>query len=237
MRVIMKNIPPEIIRSIEDAAAYLIATGNINPTNAQIRTHLGGGRLSFISQVMRNFRSRRHDLDCEQATTLPPELAQLLSTQMGLLWKAAAKQADVLALRQQAYTDIAQAEEDLAQADVEIENALAQIEQLKKELADTQSAYERAKYDFNCVNIEKDKALSHIELLENELAGLSQIAKEKEELQLQFQELLNETSISPNQVEYQISHNKHHPQEEDVGNEPSTSDSLNLPLATWPPTF
>lgn len=36
-----------------NAAAALIAAGTLNPTNEQVRQHLGGGSLSHISPVMR----------------------------------------------------------------------------------------------------------------------------------------------------------------------------------------
>ncbi|WP_347278091.1 DNA-binding protein [Escherichia coli] len=91
----MTSLSPDTVRRIEDAAAALIAAGTPNPTNEQVRQHLGGGSLSHISPVMRAFRARQR----EQATPLPPELAQLLTGQLGLLWQAAVKQAEAGARR------------------------------------------------------------------------------------------------------------------------------------------
>ncbi|EPA7564275.1 DNA-binding protein [Salmonella enterica subsp. enterica] len=55
----MSKLPsPDMIRRIEDAAAALIAAGTPNPTNVQVRDHLGGGSLATISPVMRAFRAR-----------------------------------------------------------------------------------------------------------------------------------------------------------------------------------
>lgn len=48
-----KPEPGHTVRRIEDAAAALIAAGTPNPTNEQVRQHLGGGSLSHISPVMR----------------------------------------------------------------------------------------------------------------------------------------------------------------------------------------
>jgi len=126
----MSTLPPETVRRIEDAAAALIAAGTPNPTNEQVRQHLGGGSLSHISPVMRAFRARQRELTAEQTTPLPPELAQLLTGQLGLLWQAAVKQAeaDTLAAREQADTDI-------AQADRERDEALAKVAALESELA------------------------------------------------------------------------------------------------------
>lgn len=49
----MTSLSPDTVRRIEDAAAALIAAGTPNPTNEQVRQHLGGGSLSHISPVMR----------------------------------------------------------------------------------------------------------------------------------------------------------------------------------------
>ncbi|EDH3351000.1 hypothetical protein GC897_13230 [Salmonella enterica] len=126
----MTNLPADTVRRIEDAAAALIAAGNPNPTNEQVRQHLGGGSLSHISPVMRAFRARQRALASEQTPALPPELAQLLSGQLSLLWQAAVKQAEAgtLAAREQADTDI-------ARADQERDEALVKVTALESELA------------------------------------------------------------------------------------------------------
>ena len=126
----MTTLSPDTVRRIEDAAAALIAAGTPNPTNEQVRQHLGGGSLSHISPVMRAFRARRREQAAEQTTPLPPELAQLLTGQLGLLWQAAVRQADAetLAAREQADADI-------EQADRERDEALAKVATLESELA------------------------------------------------------------------------------------------------------
>ena len=126
----MSTLPADTVRRIEDAAAALIAAGNPNPTNDQVRAHLGGGSLSHISPVMRAFRARQRELASEQVPALPQELAQLLTGQLTLLWQAAVKQADAetLAAREQADADI-------GQADQERDDALAKVAQLESELA------------------------------------------------------------------------------------------------------
>lgn len=109
----MTTLSPDTVRRIEDAAAALIAAGTPNPTNEQVRQHLGGGSLSHISPVMRAFRARQREQAAEQATPLPTELAQLLTGQLGLLWQAAVKQAEAgaTAAREQADDDIARADQ------------------------------------------------------------------------------------------------------------------------------
>ncbi|EAQ3783044.1 hypothetical protein E6V66_23840, partial [Salmonella enterica] len=126
----MTTLSPDTVRRIEDAAAALIAAGNLNPTNEQVRQHLGGGSLSHISPVMRAFRARRREQAAEQTTPLPPELAQLLTGQLGLLWQAAVKQAETGALAARE-----QADDDIARADQERDEALAKVAALESELA------------------------------------------------------------------------------------------------------
>lgn len=123
----MTTLSPDTVRRIEDAAAALIAAGTPNPTNEQVRQHLGGGSLSHISPVMRAFRARQREQAAEQATPLPPELAQLLTGQLG---QAAVKQAEAGALAARE-----QADDDIARADQERDEALATVAALESELA------------------------------------------------------------------------------------------------------
>ncbi|EOG3567130.1 DNA-binding protein [Klebsiella pneumoniae] len=126
----MTSLSPDTVRRIEDAAAALIAAGTANPTNEQVRAHPGGGSLSHISPVMRAFRARRREQRAEQVPALPPELAQLLTGQLGLLCQAAVKQADAGALATRE-----QADADIAQADRERDEAQAKAAPLESELA------------------------------------------------------------------------------------------------------
>ncbi|EIZ2109974.1 DNA-binding protein [Salmonella enterica] len=127
----MSRLPsPDMVRRIEDAAAALIAAGTPYPTNVRVRDHLGGGSLATISPVMRAFRARQREQAREETLPLPPELAQLLTGQLTLLWQAAVKQAenDTLAAREQA-------DADTEQADIERDAALARVAELESELA------------------------------------------------------------------------------------------------------
>ncbi|ECC3917464.1 hypothetical protein DJ252_22495 [Salmonella enterica subsp. enterica serovar Uzaramo] len=127
----MSKLPsPDMVRRIEDAAAALIAAGIPYPTNLRVRDHLGGGSLATISPVMRAFRARQREQAREETLPLPPELAQLLTGQLTLLWQAAVKQAenDTLAAREQA-------DADTEQADLERDAALARVTELESELA------------------------------------------------------------------------------------------------------
>lgn len=127
----MSKLPsPDMVRRIEDAAAALIAAGTPNPTNVQVRDHLGGGSLATISPVMRAFRARQREQESNQAPALPAELAQLLTGQLTLLWQAAVRQAETGA---QAARE--QADADIEQADLERDTAQARVAELESELA------------------------------------------------------------------------------------------------------
>ncbi|EAO8183369.1 hypothetical protein AHV57_22065 [Salmonella enterica] len=127
----MSKLPsPDMVRRIEDAAAALIAAGTPNPTNVQVRDHLGGGSLATISPVMRAFRARQREQAREETLPLPPELQQLLTGQLSLLWQAAVQQADAGALAARE-----QADADIEQADIERDAALAKVAELESELA------------------------------------------------------------------------------------------------------
>lgn len=127
----MSKLPsPDMVRRIEDAAAALIAAGTPNPTNVQVRDHLGGGSLATISPVMRAFRARQREQAREETLPLPPELAQLLTGQLTLLWQTAVQQADAGALAARE-----QADADIEQADIERDAALAKVAELESELA------------------------------------------------------------------------------------------------------
>lgn len=158
----MSTLPADTVRRIEDAAAALIAAGNPNPTNEQVRAHLGGGSLSHISPVMREFRARQRTLASEQTPALPPELAQLLTGQLTLLWQAAVKQAEaeMLAAREQADADI-------AQADQERDDSLAKVAVLESQLAVLQG-----------VEAERDRLLEDVRELRAEALPLcEQVAR------------------------------------------------------------
>lgn len=104
---------------------YLFLNRNSQFIN-QVRDHLGGGSLATISPVMRAFRARQREQAREDTLPLPPELQQLLTGQLALLWQTA--EAGALAAREQADADI-------EQADLGRDAALAKVAGLESELA------------------------------------------------------------------------------------------------------
>ena len=67
------NVKQEIQDKIVAAASALVAEGVKNPTNDQVRERMGGGSLSHISPVMREWRQSRQE-EVVAALEIPPEL-------------------------------------------------------------------------------------------------------------------------------------------------------------------
>ncbi|ELJ4794039.1 DNA-binding protein [Salmonella enterica] len=177
----MSNLPsPDMVRRIEDAAAALIAAGTPNPTNIQVRDHLGGGSLATISPVMRAFRARQRELAREETLPIPPELQQLLTGQLALLWQAAVKQADAGALAARE-----QADSDIEQADLERDAALSRVAELESELAVLRE-----------IQVERDRLLQQeLGLREHTISLREEVVRQQtrnEHLSAQLQEIREE---------------------------------------------
>ncbi|EAU2346098.1 DNA-binding protein [Salmonella enterica] len=151
----MSKLPsPDIVRRNEDAAAALIAAGTPNPTNVQVRDHLGGGSLATISPVMHAFRARQReqaDADIEQAdierdaalakvAELESELAVLREVQAErdrLLQQEQALQERMISLREEVVRQQTRSEhlnEQLQESREEVKTLRASEKALQKEL-------------------------------------------------------------------------------------------------------
>ncbi len=85
---LIKKVRPEIRQRIIDSAEALLTEGIDNPTNDQVREHLGGGSLSHISPVMRHWRESRktqHEIILE----MPPELHRVIERSIAKVWSEA----------------------------------------------------------------------------------------------------------------------------------------------------
>ena len=76
------EIKGEIREKIENAITELVARGLANPTNEQVRQHLGGGSLSYISPVVREWKERRRE-----ARALPDEVRGVLEEAGASIWR------------------------------------------------------------------------------------------------------------------------------------------------------
>lgn len=123
------NISNDIRARIEAAAEALVSEGVNSPTNEQVRQKLGGGSLSHISPVMREWRRQLREQTDTPALPVPDTLQQLAADLAARLWQQARElaEADAAAVR-------AQADADIAQADEQRDEALDEIRRLEAEL-------------------------------------------------------------------------------------------------------
>ena len=73
------KIKPEIRNRILSAASALTAEGIESPTNDQVRERMGGGSLSHISPVMRQWRQSRK-ADVVAALDMPADLKRAVDS-------------------------------------------------------------------------------------------------------------------------------------------------------------
>ena len=79
------KISESIKKRIIEVANTLVVEGIESPTNNEVRERLGGGSLSHISPVMREWRNERK----EQITTsieIPADLKKVIETALAQVW-------------------------------------------------------------------------------------------------------------------------------------------------------
>ena len=126
------DVKSDIKTRIINAANHLADTGTENPTNEQVRQRLGGGSLSHISPVMREWRQARRE-DINAALQMPDELKQSIQVSLGKIWSTASEQAlaNTEQIRQQA-------REEVEEVSTELSEALEEIARLEKRLAESE---------------------------------------------------------------------------------------------------
>nr|QIQ10467.1 hypothetical protein LEFNMAFB_00050 [uncultured bacterium] len=124
----MTMIKPEMKEKIVRAAESLRSEGVAKPTNEQVRERMGGGSLSHISPVMREWRASQEQSDIV-VIELPGELKAGFDRVAAELWQVASKlaAADIEAVK-------AHAAEHVAMADQERDEALDEVARLESEL-------------------------------------------------------------------------------------------------------
>lgn len=131
-------IKPEIKEKILAAANALVAEGNENPTNEQVRGALGGkGSLSHISPVMREWRETRK-ADIDAALEMPSELKKAIEAAVGQVWTSASKLASVNieVVRQEADEKVKAATSERDEAFTEITRLEERLEELQNQIRD-----------------------------------------------------------------------------------------------------
>src|SRR5690554_4304053 len=124
------SIKPEIRARIVGAANALLDQGIQNPTNDQVREQMGGGSLSHISPVMRQWRQERKQAEIS-AQAVPAELKKDVDAVASRIWFAASRLAQA---RNEQLKE--EAEAKVGAAEGERDEALQEVGRLEGQLAD-----------------------------------------------------------------------------------------------------
>ena len=171
----MTMIKPEMKEKIVRAAESLRSEGVAKPTNEQVRERMGGGSLSHISPVMREWRASQEQSDIV-VIELPGELKAGFDRVAAELWQVASKlaAADIEVVK-------AHAAEHVAMADQERDEALDEVARLESELDRCRVAVSEKEAETRAALSEKitieQKAIglaSEVERLTQELAACRQ---------------------------------------------------------------
>lgn len=127
-------IKPEIRDRILDAAEKLVAEGIERPTNDQVRERLGGGSLSHISPVMREWRENLK-VSAIAVREMPNEIRTVLERVGAELWRSATQLADeeIERIRAESVQREVTAKDERDEALREIERLEASISALRGE--------------------------------------------------------------------------------------------------------
>ncbi|MEX0827396.1 MAG: DNA-binding protein [Haliea sp.] len=169
------KIKPDIKDKITAAANALAAEGNDNPTNDQVRERMGGGSLSHISPVMREWRESRK-AEVVAALEIPADLKKAIETSVGQVWTAASKLASVTVetVRQEA-------EEAIGAATDERDEALGEISRLEVRISELQQALTERDEAVQHAQSALDKERTHSAKLGSDNAALATRVSERDE--------------------------------------------------------
>lgn len=131
------KIKPEIRDKILSAANSLQVEGVEAPTNEQVREYMGGGSLSHISPVMREWRDSKKS-EVAAALEIPADLKKVIETSLGQVWVSASKLASTTIdnIRKEADSSIktATAERDEALSEIiRLEGIITELRKMQDE--------------------------------------------------------------------------------------------------------
>lgn len=140
------KVNAEIRERIIATANALAAEGIESPTNDQVRERLGGGSLSHISPVMRQWRESRQS-EVAAALEMPADLKKAIETSLGQVWVTAGRLATaaVETVRQEAEAVVATASAERDEALAEVTRLEERIAELQKVLKEKDKVIEQAK--------------------------------------------------------------------------------------------
>lgn len=151
-------VKTDVKQRIIEAAMALVAAGIEDPTNDQVREKLGGGSLSHISPVMREWRSSRKEA-VVAALEIPADLKKVIEISLSQVWNTANKIAF-------STVDTIQKESDalINEANTERDEALQEVQRLERYIQSLENT-------LNNKETEIKQLLSDKQLLESDLLG------------------------------------------------------------------
>lgn len=162
------NISESIKQRIIEVANTLVLEGIESPTNNEVRERLGGGSLSHISPVMREWRNERK----EQITTsieIPADLKKVIETALAQVWNTS---------NNIAFSTIetikTESELQIDEANRERDEALIEVEKLEKENLSLQDQLRN-------IVIKLDKETEKVNMLQAETMSLERVLAERKE--------------------------------------------------------
>lgn len=180
------NVSQEIRERIFSAANALIAQGIESPTNTQVRDHLGGGSLSHISPVMREWRDSRKSV-IAAALEMPADLRRVVEVSLAQVWASATKIAsaaseqyreeaeqamsEVLAERDEALNEVLQLESRLKELNVAVEEKDASAAKLEFVIKDLQEKIAKKASDIEVISARMSERNIQLDDLKNRLAS------------------------------------------------------------------
>ena len=207
------TIKPEIRDRIVAAANTLSAEGVENPTNDQVRERMGGGSLSHISPVMREWRAGRKAA-VAVALDMPPELKKAVETAISHVWPVASKlaaaswegqrqeleeaSAAIKADCDEALAAVAELERVLSERESLLQDRGTEMDDLKRQLGTAQAAITALEADKKVLEhrlADRDREIASLK------DGTTLVRGELKELQAQMHEVTKERDAALGKVE------------------------------------
>lgn len=190
----MQTIQPEIKQRIEAAAEALLASGITQPTNDQVRAQLGGGSLSHISPVMREWRLKKQQQ--QQAwVQMPDALREAMSHSLSEIWQQATQWAGESLQQYRVQSEQIQQElsderdealKELAEREQQWHQAQQQNQQLLESLQEQQQQFQSLQQDHQ--QCQQHLALSEQRLTDKDVQ-LQELKQQHDRLLEQQQQL------------------------------------------------
>lgn len=167
------------------AADALLAEGNDNPSNAEVRESLGSGSLSHISPLMNEWRKIRLESELK-INAVPEELKLLADSTLNQAWSMANKiaQKAMDGFRQESKGLLEIEKRDKLEALQEIATLEAKILEIENSLSTATSAKTSAETRLNTCNVDNAKLKEtnrHLNATLEQIRSENTILKEKNE--------------------------------------------------------